>query len=76
MCAAEHGTCLRQPKAPTEANPECTKEERDCPWLAKVYGAYYGGVDTGDMDVNLSRFDHKSCVPGELPLADPQPLPS
>ena len=28
-----------------------------------MYGKYYGGVDTGDMDVNLTRFDHKSCVP-------------
>ena len=24
-----------------------------------IYGKYYGGVDTADMDVNLSRFDHK-----------------
>ena len=57
---------MRQPKAPTEENPECKREEREWPWLATVYGTYYGGVDTGDMDVNLSRFDHKSCVPGEL----------
>ena len=54
---------MRQPKAPTEANPECVKEERKCPWIATVYNAYYGGVDTGDMDVNLARFDHKSSVP-------------
>ena len=60
---AEHDTCTRQPKAPTDENPECAREERDCPWIAKVYGKYYGGVDTADMDIGLSRFDHKSSVP-------------
>ena len=63
FCEQEAATCMRQPKAPSEENPECLKEERVCPWIATVYNAYYGGVDTGDMDVNLARFDHKSSVP-------------
>ena len=63
FCEAESATCLRQPKVATEENPECKKEERECPWLASIYGAYYGGVDTADMDIHLSRFDHKSSVP-------------
>ena len=54
---------MRQPKAPTDENPECVREERDCPWLAWLYGLYYGGVDTVDMDADLTRFDHKSSVP-------------
>ena len=62
FCEVEHATCTRRPKVASEANPECAKEERDCPWLATIYGAYYGGVDTADMDINLSRFDHKSSV--------------
>ena len=48
----EHDMCLRQPKKATEENPECAKEERECPWLAKLYGMYYGGVDTADKDIN------------------------
>ena len=56
------GAAEARPSPPpaTEENPECAKEERECPWLAAVYGKYYGGVDTVDMDVNQSRFDHKS----------------
>ena len=46
---------MRQPKAPSEENPECVKEERACPWIATIYNAYYGGVDTGDMDVKKPR---------------------
>jgi hypothetical protein len=59
FCEQRDAVCTRQPKRPTEENPECAKEERGCPWLATIYGAYYGGVDTVDMDVNQSRFDHK-----------------
>lgn len=62
FCEAEHATCTRRPKVATDDNPRCAKEERECPWLATVYGAYYGGVDTADMDIALSRFDHKSSV--------------
>ena len=55
VAEAEHATCMRQPKVPTDANPECAKEERACPWIATIYNAYYGGVDTGDMDVKKPR---------------------
>ena len=64
FCEKESDTCQRRPKVATEENPECAKEERECPWLAVVYGKHYGGVDTADIDVNASRFDHKSSIKG------------
>ena len=63
FCEAEHAKVLRQPRAPTDNNPECAREERDCPWLAELYNKYYGGVDTADMAADLTRFDHKSSIP-------------